>query len=226
MGIRARTLAASVVGWSRARCPDPAGGAAASAVVSAGLAVALVLAQLVTAEAVARLDRGGSVAMADLYRAGGARLGVALATVVGWGVVLATLFLSGLLVPVAVVLFVAWSLVLPVIQLEHRWGVGALRASWRLVRHQVGVVVPLLALAALLLSAVGGVLATLVFIAVPAPFGVVSVLPSLVAALVWPFIALLTTYAYYNGLARDATPVEGPVASEDQSARQNWTQST
>lgn len=43
----------------------------------------------------------------------------------------------------------------------------------------------------------------LVFIVSDAPFVVVSAVPQLVTTVVWPVTALLTTYAWANGVARE-----------------------
>lgn len=67
-----------------------------------------------------------------------------------------------------------------------------------------------LALSFVLVSSLGGLLAALVFVVSPAPFTLVSALPPLVTALVWPVTALLTTYAWANGRAREAE--QEPVA--------------
>lgn len=174
-------------------------------------ALSLAWAQLASAQAVVDLDASRPVSLGSLAGAVRSRVPALLATAALWAVVLLPLLLTGVLSPVALVLFVAWSLVLPVVQLEGLAGWRALVRSGRLVRPQVLTVLVVLAVSAVLVSVLGGVLAALVFIVAPAPWGVVSGIPQLVTALVWPLTALLTTYAWANGVAleREAATVAG-----------------
>lgn len=182
-------------------------------VVLAGFALALAWAQVASAQAVVDLDEGRRPTLGSLVASTRARVPALLVTLAAWAVVLVPLLVTGFLSPVALALLVAWSLVLPVVQLEGLSGWRALARSWRLVRHQVLTVLLVLAVSVALVSALGGVLATLVFIVSPAPFAVVSGIPQLVTALVWPVTALLTTYAWANGRA-----LETADRSEDDTA--------
>jgi hypothetical protein len=172
------------------------------------LALALAWAQVASTQAAVDLDAGRPVSLASLARATRSRVPALVATVALWALVLVPLLVTGVLSPVAVALLVAWSLVLPVVQLEGLVGWRALRRSWRLVRPQVPTVLLVLAVSVALVSVLGGVLAALAFIVSPAPFTVVSGIPQLVTTLVWPVTALLTTYAWANGLVleREAGP--------------------
>jgi hypothetical protein len=180
------------------------------------LLLALAWAQLASTQAAVDLDAGRPVSLRSLVRSTRARVPALLATVAVWALVLVPLLVTGVLSPVAIVLVVAWSLVLPVVQLEGLAGWRALRRSGRLVRPQVLTVLLVLAVSLALVSALGGVLAALTFIVSPAPFAVVSGIPQLVTALVWPVTALLTTYAWANGRALepgDVRPVGGGPAA-------------
>lgn len=177
-------------------------------VVLLALGLALAWAQVASAQAVVDLDEGRVPTLGSLVAATRARVPALVATLAVWAVVLVPLLVTGFLSPVALALLVAWSLVLPVVQLEGLAGWRALARSWRLVRHQLLTVLLVLAVSVALVSALGGALATLVFIVSPAPFGVVSGIPQLVTALVWPVTALLTTYAWANGRAIEAQAPE------------------
>lgn len=166
--------------------------------------LALAWAQVASAQAALDLGEGRPASLRSLVAATRARVPALLATLAVWAVVLVPLVVTGVLSPVALALFVAWSLVLPVVQLEGVAGWRALARSWRLVRHQLLTVLLVLAVSAALVSSLGGVLAAATFIVSPAPFGVVSGIPQLVTALVWPVTALLTTYAWANGRALEA----------------------
>ena len=174
---------------------------ALSGAVFVVLVLALAWAQLASAQAVVDLDAGRPVTAGSLARATRARVPALLATVALWALFVVPLLVTGVLSPVALVLLVVWSLVLPVVQLEGMGGWRALRRSAGLVRHQVLTVLLVLAVSLALVSTLGGVLAALAFIVSPAPFGVVSGIPQLVTTLVWPVTALLTTYAWANGRA-------------------------
>lgn len=186
------------------------------ALLLAVLGLGLAWAQVASAQAVVELDAGRTVTLRLLAAATRARLGALLLTVLVWAVVLVPLLVTGVLSPVALVLLVAWSLVLPVVQLEGLRGWRALARSARLVRPQVLTVLLALGVSAALVTALGGALAALAFVALPAPFGVVSAIPQLVTTLVWPVTALLTTYAWANGHAIEAAradAVDEPVAA-------------
>lgn len=172
---------------------------ALSGLVMLVLALALAWAQVASAQAVNDIDQGRPVSFGSLAQA--TRAWALIATMALWALLLVALLATGVLSPIALVLFVAWSLVLPVVQLERLAGPAALRRSGRLVRHQLLTVLLVLAVSAVLVSTLGGVLATVVFIASPAPFGFVSGIPQLVLTLVLPVTALLTTYAWANGRA-------------------------
>lgn len=183
---------------------------ALNAVVLLALVLALAWAQVATAQAVADLDEGRTPSLSSLRAATRRRAPALLGTVALWAVILLPLLITGVLSPVAIALVVAWALVLPVVQLEGLSGWRALRRSATLVRRRIPSVLLVLALSFVLVTGLGGLLAALVFIVSPAPFTVVSALPPLVTALVWPVTALLTTYAWASARAREeereATP--------------------
>ena len=167
------------------------------------LAFALGLAVAATTRAVAEIDAGREVTVRRAYRLALHRGGALAGALALWSVLLILLAFSVLLLPVAVVCTIGWSLFIPVLELQQRSGIGALRRSWRLVRGQFVKVAALLVLGVLLALLLGGVLSTGVLLAVQAPFSVVNMLPGIVAALMVPYFSLLTTYAYFHGRARE-----------------------
>jgi hypothetical protein len=130
-------------------------------------------------------------------------------------VVLAALTASVVLLPLAVVLLVGCSFLVPVIHLEDGWGVGAARRSLALAWRSLSTLLPVLVVCALVGSFLGLLLSALVFILLTAPFVVVSAVPPLVTAFMWPFVSLLVVYAYYNAVAG---PDDPPTAVETQGA--------
>jgi hypothetical protein len=176
----------------------------------AGILLALVLlwAQSATVQALAELDAGRRVRMRDAYRLAARRLLPVTGTVLLVLVALIIMTLTVLLIPVALVMLVGWSLVLPVVLLDRTSGFRALRRSWRLVRSQFLTMVALLLFVAVLGNLLGGVLATVVILAVQAPFTLVNLLPGVVTSLLLPFISLLIAYAYFNGRAHEQAKLE------------------
>jgi hypothetical protein len=167
------------------------------------LALALLLAQSATVQALADLDAGRRVRVRDVYRVAVTRLLPVSSTVVLAVVVLSVTTLTVVLAPVVLVLLVGWSLFVPVVQLDRRSGFSALGRSWRLVRPQFFKVAALLVFASMLVNLTGGILATAVILAVQAPFAVVNLLPGVVASLLLPYVSLLIAYIYFNGRAQE-----------------------
>jgi len=182
----------------------------------AGILLALVLlwAQSATVQALDELDAGHRVRMRDAYRLAARRLLAIAVTELLVVVGLIVMTLTVLLIPVALVMLVGWSLVLPVVLLERTWGFRALRRSWRLVRLQFFTMAALLLFVAVLGNLLGGVLATVVILAVQAPFTLVNLLPGVVTSLLLPFISLLVAYAYFNGRAREQAKLESAPPEE------------
>lgn len=181
------------------------------------LVLALALAGSATTQAVADIDAGRDVTVRSAYRAALRRPLALLGALALWLVLLLGTSLPGFLLPLAVLLVVASSLFVPVLQLEHTSGAAALWRSWRLVRHQIVKVSALLVLGVLLATLLGGLISTGVLLAVQAPFALVDLLPGMLAALMAPYVALLLAYAYYDGIARERATA--PTAPEAQSSR-------
>jgi hypothetical protein len=185
-----------------------------SMVLSVILAVTVVISQLGTAQVLADLDAGGAPTVAGVLAAATQRLPAAVGTGVIWAIPLGIGVLAGYLVPVALVLLVVWCLVLPIVQLEALWGWRALLRSARLVRGQVGTVVPMMLVGAVLVSLLGGLVAAVLFVVTGTPFGLVTVMPGIVTVLLSPFIGLMTAYAYFNGLALQEDTADAPAPAE------------
>ncbi len=182
------------------------------------LAFALLLTQSATVQAIADLDAGHTVRVRDSYRVAARRLLPVSGTVILAVIGLMTLTLTVVLVPVVLALLVGWSLFVPVVQLDRRSGFNALRRSWRLVRPQFWKVAALLLFASTIVSLTGGVLATVVILAVQAPFAVVNLLPGAVASLLLPYVSLLIAYIYFNGQAHEQGELESPPSQEGRPA--------
>jgi hypothetical protein len=164
--------------------------------------------QAATVAALAELDAGRRIGSRMAYRLALRRTRPLLGTALLWLLAIIVPLVVIVLSPLSLVAFAAFALYVPVVQLEGGSGVGALRRSAHLVRHQVGKVVLVLLLAAAMLALVGGLLGSIVILVVQAPFVVVNLIPGVVQALLAPFTSLMIGLAYYHGVARDREEAE------------------
>jgi hypothetical protein len=124
--------------------------------------------------------------------------GLAIAAA-AWVALSATAFL----IPVAIWLAVRWILLAQVVQLEDRSAFGGLRRSGELVRGHWLRVASLVGVGSLLALAAGPVLGALLILASDAPLALVDVVAGVVYALAMPFVALITSYTYFDVRVRN-----------------------
>jgi hypothetical protein len=164
------------------------------------LGVALV--QAVTASALVQIDAGQTIGLIHAYRLalgkfrpllGGLALAVAVCVV---------LSATWLLIPVAIWLAVRWALFVPVVEIEGRSGVHALRRSGELVEGRWLRVASLVGLGAVLALGAGPFLGALLILLTDAPLPLLNVVAGVVYALVIPFVSLVTAYVYFDARAR------------------------
>ena len=118
---------------------------------------------------------------------------------------------TAVLIPVAIWLAIRWALLAPVVELEGRMAVGALRRSAELVRGRWIRVGSLVGLGAGLALAAGPLIGALLIFATDAPFALLNVVAGVVYALALPFVALTTAYVYFDARARlELEPVDRP----------------
>jgi hypothetical protein len=177
--------------------------------------IALTFVQAATAAAMAAVDRGEPVTPLGAYR----KAVPSLPALVGW-VLLAALVvvlfdLTILGIPIAVWLIVRWSLLAQVVQLDGQRHPGPLRRSAALVRghwFRVAVFTVVVAGVGLLL---GPVIGGLLLLATNAAFNVVNLVTGLVYTVTMPFVAIATTYLYYDLEVRSVVAArEVPVGAE------------
>ena len=173
----------------------------------------LTFVQAASARAIAEIDAGRPVSVRRTYRLvldsvkpllGANSVAVAAVTL---------LALSVFLIPVAIWLVVRWSLLAQAVELERHSALGALRRSAVLVRRQwlkVGTLVVVASLLAILAGPLVGVL--LLLGVADAPFELVNFIAALIYAVAMPFVGIVTTYVYFDTLAREE--LEEPVAAE------------
>ncbi len=164
--------------------------------VVAGLGMLAVFAA--AARALVEIDAGRTVGVASAYRLVGGRWRALLGAFVVSSLVIGLAGATVLLLPVAIVLAVAWALYMPVIVVEGTTALGGLRRSAALVRRRAVKIAVLLASAVAFAVALGPVLGLLVLLATDAPFQVVNVIAGITFAFLSPYIALTMTYAYLD----------------------------
>jgi hypothetical protein len=138
--------------------------------------------------------------------------GLALAAVV-WVV----LNVTAVLIPVAVWLAVRWMLLAQVVEVEGRSSVGGLRRSAALVRGRWLRVASIVGMGALLALAAGPLLGVVLIFVTDAPLPLLNLVAGVVYALAMPFVALTTTYVYFDARVREAlepAAVRGPLPAE------------
>ena len=160
--------------------------------------VALTFVQAATAYAMAAVDRGQHVTALGAYKYALKKLGTLFGWVVFAAVVVVVLELTVVGIPLAAWLIVRWSLLAQVVVLDDRTSPGPLRRSAALVRGhwwRVALFTVVVAGIGLLL---GPVVGGLLLLATSAAFNVINLITALVYTVTMPFVAIATTYLYYD----------------------------
>jgi hypothetical protein len=189
-------------------------GALALFVVTLGTTLTLLgltLVQAATACALVRIDGGEAVGPIDAYRIALRKIrallgGLGLAAG-AWVALTAT----GILLPVAIWLGVRWSLFAPIVELEDRSAVPALRRSSELVRGRWPRVASLVGVSAVSALVAGPLLGSLLIFLTDAPLPLLNVVAGIVYGLAMPFVALVTAYVYFDARTRhELEPADEP----------------
>jgi hypothetical protein len=176
--------------------------------------VALTIVQAATARAMVEIDEDRPISAWDAYRTPlDSFMPLVGALVVAFSVVvLLDLFVIGAII--AIWLVVRWSLLAQVVQLERLNGMRALRRSSELVRgHWLRVASITLVVTSIGLL-LGPLVGALLLLATSLPFTVVNLVAGIVYAVVMPFVAIATTYLYFDLRVRER--VAPTIAAEDQ----------
>jgi hypothetical protein len=197
-----------------------AAGALLLLVVAVGTTLALLglaLVQAATACALVELDAGRPIGPIRAYRFALTRTRPLLG---GLGIaVLACLVLvaTTVLIPVAIWLAGRWLLLAQVVELENARAVGGLRRSSALVRGRWLRVASLVGAGAVTALVAGPLLGALLIVLTDAPLALLNVVAGIVYALAMPFVALTTSYVYFDARTRDELEPEqavGPLPAE------------
>jgi hypothetical protein len=164
------------------------------------LGVAVV--QAATACALVDMDAGRPTGPLRAYRLALGKLrpllgGLCLAVAAGLVLAATTVF-----IPLAIWLAVRWMLLAQVIELENRSALGGLGRSLALVRGAWFRVASLVGLSALIALASGPLLGAILILLTNAPLPLLNIVAGVVYALAMPFVALTTTYVYFDARVR------------------------
>jgi len=124
--------------------------------------------------------------------------------------VVSLLSVSVFLVPIAIWLVVRWALLVPVAELERHSALGTLRRSGQLVRLQWFKVGTLVVVATALALVAGPFVGALLILVADLPFAFVNVLAALLYAVAMPFVAITTTYVFFDSLTRERLEERAP----------------
>jgi len=173
--------------------------------VAVGTTLALLafgLVQAATACALAEIDGDRRVHALGAYRLALRRFRPLLRGLLIAVVVCTLLATVGFLIPVAVWLGVRWALLAQVVELEDRSALAALRRSAQVVRGRWIRVASIVGVGTVVALAIGPLLGALLILLTDAPLPLLNVVAGVVYALAMPFVALTTSYVYFDARAR------------------------
>jgi hypothetical protein len=181
--------------------------------------VALSFVQAATAQAMSDIDAGRRTSAMHAYREALRRFPSLLGAVVIAVVVVLILELTIIGIPLGIWLLVRWSLLGQVVQLEEQGLWGSLTRSGELVRHHWWRTASIIILVGGLALVAGPVLGILLLLVTSASFNLVNLVAGVVYMVAMPFLAVVTTYLYYDlkvsevldaqvGLPSDVLPAE------------------
>jgi len=169
----------------------------------------LSLVQAATASALVALDADRPIGPIKAYRLGFKKMLPLLGGLAVAVVLCGLLSVTVVLLPVAIWLAVRWMLFAQVVELEDRSSISGLRHSSRLVRGRWFRVASLVGIGGLLALVIGPLVGAILILLTDAPFALLNAVSGLVYALAMPFVALTTTYVYFDARVRGELEPEG-----------------
>lgn len=169
------------------------------------------LVQAATACALVEIDAGRPIGAVTAYRITLRRIRPLLRTIGLFVLGRVLLTVTGFLIPVALWLAVRSCLLAPVVELEGRAGISALRRSAGLVRGRWVRVGSLVGISAGVALVAGPLLGVALIFLTEMPFALLNVVAGVVYALALPFVALVTSYVYFDARTRgELEPADRP----------------
>jgi hypothetical protein len=192
-------------------------GAVDSLAVALGIVITLfglAVVQSATAFAMAELDAGREVTALGAYRMALPRLGALLLVVIVPAVLIGVLDLTAIGIVLGAWLTVRWSLAAQIVSLEDDSAYTAMHESARLVRGNWWRAASLLVFITVVALLLGPLAGTALLFATSASFDFINLVSSLVYAVVLPFVAIATTYLYFDLRVRRAAELEARGADD------------
>ena len=187
------------------------GGILVYGVLAIGTALTLMSLGLVMAacaRALIEIDAGRPISPLRAYRLALEYVWSLLGALVIAALVVSALLYSLFLIPIAIWLAVRWALIAPVVVLEDRSTVGALRRSGGLVRHGWLKTGSLSVVGAVLAIIAGPLLSALLILLTSVPLSLLNIISGLIYVVAMPFVALATIYVYFDMRVRDELETE------------------
>ncbi len=156
------------------------------------------LVQAAAACALVEIDAGRSIDALGAYRLAWRHIRPLLGAILLWVVVWVALTTTVFLIPIAVWVAIRWALVAPVVVLEDRRPLAAVRRSREIVTRRWIRVASLVGVSAALALLLGPLLGALLIFVTDAPLALLNVVAGVVYALAMPFVALVTAYVYFD----------------------------
>jgi hypothetical protein len=173
-------------------------------VIGTGLTLtALGLVQAATARALVKIDQDERISPLRAYGLALDSLGSLLVALLLAAFVISLLVSTIFLVPIAIWLAVRWALIAPVVALERRPPLAALRHSGRLVRLGWVKVGSLVVVGAAIALLAGPLLGSLLILLTDTPLVLLNIISGVVYAFALPFVALATVYVYFDMRVRE-----------------------
>jgi hypothetical protein len=170
----------------------------AVAIGTAFTILGLALVQAATACALVDIDAGRRVGPVEAYRRALTKLRPLLGSVAIVAVVWALLTWTAFLIPIAVWLAVRWALVAQVVELEGLRAVDAVHRSAELVRGRWWRVGSIVGVGAGLAIVAGPFVGALLILLTDWRLAFLNLVAGVVYALAMPFVALATSYVYFD----------------------------
>jgi hypothetical protein len=161
------------------------------------------LVQAATTCALVEIDAGRPIDAVHAYRLAARRLRPLLGGLAVLVAVAVTLSTTMVLLPVAAWLVVRWSLLAQVVELEGLAARPALRRSAQLVRGRWLRVASLVGLGGALALAAGPLAGALLIFVSNSSLALLNLLAGVVYAIALPFVALVTSYVYFDTRVRE-----------------------
>ena len=171
------------------------------------------LVQAAAACALVEIDAGRTIDALGAYRLAWRHIRPLIGAIALSVAVWVALTTTVLLLPVAIWIAVRWALAAPVVVLEGRRPLPALRRSGEIVTHRWLRVASLVGVSGALALLLGPLLGAILIFVSDAPLAFLNIVAGVIYALAMPFVALVTAYVYFDGRARlELEPGEEPVS--------------